>query len=413
MERIERQQLLNRKRKRTRQLHFDSARSTTETGTESASSSCDAEEFSFIATENVFMEEEETKQVEDSAYRIDLQVMTPESLVDFESELSDSELSLDDSDSDTEHEEDGYQTTEFFEEDPDSDSESEDQMAKLNSILSNGTEVVRHRFPYLSMRVFLSDFMCLLDDSFVNDTIMDFCLNDLVFNRIPEDLYKVHSLPSTFWYYLQVLLFEDAGYKEDSLTDKLMRRYSRLEGFIEHVDLFDQDFLVLPLNDQNHWSLCVVCCPNVLSDLKPVEQSNVIDPNPCIVMFDSQPSNRTTLEKYGVQVREFLQFAYLYQNGYSEDLADRFSDQKCPVVVPDRMPRQTNPYDCGVYALEFASNFFKNPPSMRKISEGKFEFLTEYPSFSISSKRNSLKEEILSMSNDRRHFECILGYRTD
>lgn len=102
----------------------------------------------------------------------------------------------------------------------------------------------------------------------------------------------------------------------------------------------------------------------MLSDTKPVEQSNVIDPNPSVIMFDSQPASQSTLEKYGVQIREFLQFAYLYQNGYSEDLADRFSTQRCPIIVPNKMPRQTNPYDCGVYALEFASRFFHNPPSM-------------------------------------------------
>jgi|EndMetStandDraft_8_1072994.scaffolds.fasta_scaffold686653_1 hypothetical protein len=60
-----------------------------------------------------------------------------------------------------------------------------------------------------------------MDDGFINDTIMDFCLNDLVFNRIPEDLYKVHALPSTFWYILQLQLLEDASKKEDSLTEKV------------------------------------------------------------------------------------------------------------------------------------------------------------------------------------------------
>jgi Ulp1 family protease len=107
-----------------------------------------------------------------------------------------------------------------------------------------------------------------------------------------------------------------------------------------------------------------VCCPNRLLESAAVEQSNVIDPQPSILMFDSQPSNRATLEKYGQQLREFLAFAYLYQNGYYEDLAERFSDQKCPVVVPTKLPKQANPYDCGVYALEFANCFFKNPPNM-------------------------------------------------
>ncbi|KAI6184435.1 putative thiol protease ulp-4 [Aphelenchoides bicaudatus] len=435
MERIERQQLLSRKRKRTRQLHFDSARSTTEACTEESTSSSettyDGDEFTIVPSNTVVMEEQReftdddlimseeqvaSTQIESNAYRIDLNLYSPESLIDdIESELSESEISFLESDSDNEHEEDGYLSSEFFEHD-DSDSdleESEDSLSKVANILTNGREIVRHRFPFMSMRVFLDDFMCLMDDGFVNDTIMDFCLNDLIFNRVPEDLYKAHALPSTFWYIMQVHLLEDASHKNDSLPEKLMRRYSKLAGFMEQTDLFDQDFLVLPINAENHWSLCVVCCPNRLlgAQSKAVEQSNVIDPQASILMFDLQPGNRQTLEKYGQQMREFLQCAYLYQNGFTDDLAERFSDKNCPIVVPLKLPKQANPYDCGVYALEFANCFFKNPPNMRKVSEGKFEFLVEYPAFSISNKRCHLREEILSLSNDRHHFEQILGYR--
>lgn len=52
---------------------------------------------------------------------------------------------------------------------------------------------------------------------------------------------------------MQLAAIEDPSYKKDSLTEKLMRRYSRLAGFIENVDLFEQDFVVLPINSLNHW----------------------------------------------------------------------------------------------------------------------------------------------------------------
>jgi hypothetical protein len=73
------------------------------------------------------------KQIEDNAFRIDINLYSPESLIEaeLESELSDSEVdqSFLDSSSDTEHEEDGYLTSEFFEHDEESESESEDQEA--------------------------------------------------------------------------------------------------------------------------------------------------------------------------------------------------------------------------------------------------------------------------------------------
>lgn len=147
MERIERQKLLNRKRRRTRQQNFESARSNEETGTEYASSSettSDAD--GFVYATNVVMEEqvdftdddlimaEESlagTQIEDSAYRIEIPPMySPESLIDMEleSELSESEPSFLDSESDTEREEDGYLTSEFFEDEPDSDTDNEDSL---------------------------------------------------------------------------------------------------------------------------------------------------------------------------------------------------------------------------------------------------------------------------------------------
>lgn len=102
------------------------------------------------------------------------------------------------------------------------------------------------------------------------------------------------------------------------------------------------------------------------------------------------------------------------QYGYTEDLAERFSDQNCPIVMPSKLPtKQANQFDCGVYALEFAKHFFNNPPSIQKIIEGQWDFFEDYPSFNISKKRASLKNEVLSMSKDRHHFERLLGYRSD
>lgn len=149
MERIDRQQLLNRKRKRIRQLNFESARST-----EYASSSettCDVDEFAFATNQDTVMEEDRVEftdddlimaeenehlvrtQIEDNAFRIDINLYSPESLIEteLESELSDSEVepSFLDSSSDTEREEDGYLTSEFFDHDEESETESEDQQA--------------------------------------------------------------------------------------------------------------------------------------------------------------------------------------------------------------------------------------------------------------------------------------------
>jgi len=93
-------------------------------------------------------------------------------------------------------------------------------------------------------------------------------------------------------------------------------------------------------------------------------QSNVIDPSPCIILFDSQLNDQPNLEKYGNHIRGFLQFAYMYRNGYSDDLEERLSPANFPLVIPKKLPQQTNKCDCGLFLLEYSKHFFTNPPSM-------------------------------------------------
>ncbi|CAD5215715.1 unnamed protein product [Bursaphelenchus xylophilus] len=323
-----------------------------------------------------------------------------------ESDLSDSELSFFGCDTDTEREEDGYTTADFDDTEPESEQENGD-IALIQSVASTEEEIVRIRFPFMSMRVFLSDVYCLMDDVFVNDTIVDFCLNHMVFNELPEDVYKIHTFPSTFFYYMQMQLFRDGSNKNDLPAQRLMRRFSRLAPFVENLDIFENDFLVFPMNDMNHWSLCIVCCPQLLLDetqQERLEKSNVIEPTPCIIMLDSQFNEQPNLDKYSGHIREFLQFAYIYNHGYCEDLMDRFSEKNLKLVYPQRLPQQTNKYDCGLYLLEYAKNFFMNPPNMKKTVDS-FDFLAEYPQFSTSNKRAALRREILSMND---HYESLL-----
>ncbi|CAD5211356.1 unnamed protein product [Bursaphelenchus okinawaensis] len=325
-----------------------------------------------------------------------------------ESDLSESELSFFGCDTDTEREEDGYTTADFDDTDPESDAEIAD-IALLQSVGSTEEEIVRIRFPFMSMRVFLSDVYCLMDDAFVNDTIVDFCLNHMVFNELPEDVYKIHTFPSTFFYYLQMQLFREGSSKDDAPAQRLMRRFSRLAPFVENLDIFENDFLVFPMNDMNHWSLCIVCCPQLLLDEDQrahMEKSNVIAPKPCIIMFDSQYNEQPNLEKYGGHIREFLQFAYIYNHGYCDNLSDRFSEDKLKIIYPQRLPQQTNMYDCGLYLLEYAKNFFMNPPNMEKATTC-FDFLAEYPQFSTTNKRAALRREILSMNEQ---YESLLKH---
>ncbi|KAI6179349.1 putative thiol protease ulp-4 [Aphelenchoides besseyi] len=426
-ERFYRQEQIRQKRKRARQQYADHQRTRPLAYASSADFSSTDDEMNTVeaALEEVVSvdlsaNKAQINEIIDDVTNVQM-VACLEAMNDMdESDLSDSEMSDFGSETtDTEREEDGFNTTDFEDDilESDSDEDVTTPISKLANVLSDGKEIVRHRFPYLSMRIFLEDFKCLMDEEFVNDTIVDFCLNHFIFNVLPEDVYRIHAFPSIFFYMMQTQLLENVGNKTNSLGEKLLRRYSRLSCFVEDVNLFENDFMVIPLNDVNHWSLCIVCCPNRLlniDDAAPVEESNVVEPRPCILLFDSQLSQRrTSLMKFGGHVREFLQFAFIYRYGLTDDLDDRFSEQNLPVVIPNKLPQQTATYECGVFMLEYVRNFFINPPSIRKVIDGKFDFLAEYPTFSVTKSRTNLGNEILSMSEDRENVEKLLGHRID
>ncbi len=47
---------------------------------------------------------------------------------------------------------------------------------------------------------------------------------------------------------------------DDSLTIK-EKRHSRVKSWTKKVDIFEKDYLVIPINERNHWFLAIVCFP--------------------------------------------------------------------------------------------------------------------------------------------------------
>lgn len=47
---------------------------------------------------------------------------------------------------------------------------------------------------------------------------------------------------------------------DDSLAIK-EKRHSRVKSWTKKVDIFEKDYLVIPINERNHWFLAIVCFP--------------------------------------------------------------------------------------------------------------------------------------------------------
>lgn len=41
------------------------------------------------------------------------------------------------------------------------------------------------------------------------------------------------------------------------------RRHSRVEKWTKNVNLFEKDFVIIPINEQQHWFLAIICFPGL------------------------------------------------------------------------------------------------------------------------------------------------------
>jgi len=344
-----------------------------------------------------------------------------------ESDISETEWSTSESSLLTEHEEDGYASEDFFAIETESEDESNNDEDKGGvfvfnyhalTVMDSTTEMVRIRFPYTSLRIKVSDFMCLSEGDHLNDTLVDFYLNHLVTNVIDEESYRVHLFASMFWHRLRLNVFR--ADKTLSRQERLHSQFRHSRKYMSQIGFFDNDFAIFPINELDHWSLAIVCnlesvipedyiIEGLTDDGQPLPRHD-----PCIVMFDPYGSDdvehKNNLIKYGTIIRELIEYEYTQTIGKGQDCSSKFSDKTFPITFPRNLPKQQNFCDSGIHVLEYATNFLTTPPSMAVIASKGFNFKENYPKFTTKRKRSELQNVILSLCKDKEKWMSICDY---
>jgi hypothetical protein len=341
-----------------------------------------------------------------------------------ESDISETEWSTSESSILTEHEEDGYASEDFYAIESASEDENDDDKGALVfnyhalTVMDSTTEMVRIRFPYTSLRIKVSDFMCLSEGDHLNDTLVDFYLNHLVTNVIDEDSYRVHLFASMFWHRLRLNVFR--ADKTLSRQERLHSQFRHSRKYMSQIGFFDNDFAIFPINEMDHWSLAIVCnlesvipddfiIEGLTDDGQPLPRHD-----PCIVMFDPYGSDdeehKKNLIKYGTIIRELIEYEYTQTIGKGQDCSSKFSDKTFPITFPRNLPKQQNFCDSGIHVLEYATNFLTSPPSMAVIASKGFNFKENYPKFTTKRKRSELQNVILSLCKDKEKWMSICDY---
>ena len=150
----------------------------------------------------------------------------------------------------------------------------------------------------------------MLNLGWLNDSIMNVYLELIQERSSGDDYPSVHSL-STFFY------------------PRLMESgYSAVKRWTKHVNIFDCDFVCIPVHLGKHWCMAIV-------DFK---QKRVL-------YLDSRGGDNPPA--LGA-IRKYLEDESMDKKECAFDLSDwRFES-------PKDIPQQRNDCDCGVFALKFA-----------------------------------------------------------
>lgn len=229
-------------------------------------------------------------------------------------------------------------------------------------------------------------------NTFVNDTIIDFYIKYLK-TKIPvNERHKYHFFNSFFFRKLADLDKDHVSASEGRAAFLRVRKWTR------KINIFEKDYIFIPVNFSLHWSLLVICHPGEVGILKDgeVKDSPIV---PCILHMDSLKGNHSGLKDI---IQSYLLEEWKERHPEAtEDYTSEFSNLR---FVPLELPQQENTFDCGLFLLHYVELFLQetaldfNPLKISKSSS----FLT--PDWFIPSeasfKRTLIRKLIYELLDD-------------
>ncbi|OIV97855.1 hypothetical protein TanjilG_12612 [Lupinus angustifolius] len=193
----------------------------------------------------------------------------------------------------------------------------------------------------------------LQPDTFINDTIIDFYIQYLKSQIQEEEKLRFHFFNSFFFRKLA-----DMDKNPSSASDG-KAAFLRVRKWTRKVNLFDKDYIFIPVNFNLHWSLIVICHPGEAVNFngKEVEKSLKV---PCILHMDSIKGSHSGLKNLMQRyLWEEWKERHMHMDALEEDLSSRFLNMR---FLPLVLPQQENSFDCGLFLLHYLELFLAEAP---------------------------------------------------
>ncbi|CAN6298317.1 unnamed protein product [Urochloa humidicola] len=191
----------------------------------------------------------------------------------------------------------------------------------------------------------------LLPETFLNDTLIDFYIKHLSTRIESTEKHRYHFFNSFFFRKLKDLDKDPGGAPEGRAAFLRVRKWTR------KVNIFEKDFLFIPVNFISHWSLIVICYPGEVAASEDGD-AKLSAKLPCILHMDSLKGTHTGLKDI---IQSYLWEAWKERHPESaSDNSDKFLNLR---FVSLELPQQDNAFDCGLFLLHYAELFLMDAPS--------------------------------------------------
>ncbi|XP_074188682.1 sentrin-specific protease 7 isoform X2 [Rhinolophus sinicus] len=275
------------------------------------------------------------------------------------------------------------------------------------------------------------DLECLEEGEFLNDVIIDFYLKYLILEKASDELVERSHIFSSFFY--KCLTRKENNLTEDNPNLSMaQRRHKRVRTWTRHINIFNKDYIFVPVNESSHWYLAVICFPwleeavyedfpQTVSQQSQAQQSqqdnktidndlhttsvlslgtadsqntekNMSTPKkmckrPCILILDSLKA--ASIQNTVQNLREYLEVEWEVKRKTHREFNKINMVDLCPKV-----PKQDNSSDCGVYLLQYVESFFKDPIVNFELP---IHLEKWFPRHVIKTKREDIRELILKL----------------
>ncbi|KAL7610589.1 hypothetical protein Lser_V15G11439 [Lactuca serriola] len=198
-----------------------------------------------------------------------------------------------------------------------------------------------------SVEVNYADMACLAPEACLSSTIMNFYIRYLQQPTSSSESSTCHYHFFNTYFYNKL---EKLSYKEDS--------FLKFRKWWKGVNIFEKAYILLPIHDNAHWSLVIICFPTKEDELGPI-----------LLHLDSLGLHNS--KSLFVNIKRFLkeEWSYLRKSEVLEvPIPDEIWENLDTKMDHRRVtvPQQMNEYDCGLFVLLYMERFIKEAPRRLK-----------------------------------------------